>query len=115
MADIFDYLGDTNIPCSARQATEYENGKKQLADQLHKPIEQLDNIQNELKAANKCIDSLSHLLQQECEARIEAQKANDLENKRANRLSVWALVVAIIALGCTIISAIFDVLSFFTR
>lgn len=72
-------------------------------------------IQKELADSNKRIEELTSLLYREHEARIEAQKANDLENKRANRLSVWALVVAIIALGCTIISAIFDVLGFFTR
>lgn len=111
MTDIFNLP----TPNSAQQAAELVKKREQINAELHKPIIQLDNIQNELRAANKCIDNLSHLLQQECEARIEAQKANDLENKRANRLSVWALVVAIIALGCTIISAIFDVLSFFTR
>lgn len=67
-------------------------------------------IQKELADSNKRIEELTSLLYREHEARIEAQKANDLENKRANRLSIFALIVTVTNI---LVDIIFNLLGFF--
>ena len=59
------------------------------------------------------LKELSMLLEQEHQARLEAEKLAEVESERANRLARWSLWISILSAAVTIIGVAFDIYATF--
>lgn len=59
------------------------------------------------------LKDLSMLLEQEHQARLEAEKLAEVESERANRLARWSLWISILSAAVTIIGVAFDIYATF--
>ena len=71
--------------------------------------ERRETAEQNIADSAAALKELSTLLEQEHQARIEAQKQAEAEAKRADRLACWSLGISILSAVVTIIGVVVDV------